>query len=58
MYHSVDLAWDTSPINKGTIPLLLYAQDKLDMKTCSEQLGDIGCAEDFCEYDEEEKLKT
>lgn len=58
LYHSVDLAWDSAPITKGTIPLLLYAQDKLDMASCSEQLEDLGCAADFCEYDESGEVKN
>lgn len=58
LHHSVDLAWDSAPINKGTIPLLLYAQDKLDMKSCGELLSDVDCAAEFCEYDEAGEVKN
>ena len=29
LYMSVDMAWDSLPINKSTIPLLQYAQGKI-----------------------------
>ena len=51
IYQSVDLAWDSNPVNKATIPLMLYAQGKIDMKACSSQLEDLQCGQDFTEYD-------
>tara|TARA_R100000808_G_scaffold1976_1_gene8389 strand:+ start:6107 stop:8371 length:2265 start_codon:yes stop_codon:yes gene_type:complete len=38
LYSSVDLAWDSSPINKSTIPLILYAQKRIDINSCLEDL--------------------
>jgi len=40
-YQAVDLAWDSTPILKQNIPLLLYAQGKIDLKRCSQYLADI-----------------
>lgn len=36
MYSAVDVAWDAAPINKNTIPLMLYAQGKSDLSKCTE----------------------
>lgn len=58
LYMSVDLAWDTLPINKASIPLLQYAQGKIDIKDAAQGLTDAGCSEQFCEYDEEGTLKN
>lgn len=58
LHMSVDLAWDSLPINKATIPLLQYAQGKVDIKGCHDELEKLDCAEQFCEYDEEDNLKS
>jgi hypothetical protein len=58
LYMSVDLAWDSLPINKATIPLLQYAQGKVDIQGTHDALEDLDCAKDFCEYDEENALKS
>ena len=34
LYQSVDIAWDSLPINKSTIPLLQYAQGKITIEQC------------------------
>ena len=57
IYMSVDLAWDSQPINKTTIPLLLYAQGKLSMSDVGEKLSQLGCADEFCERDETGAVK-
>ena len=58
LYMSVDLAWDSLPINKATIPLLQYAQGKIDIESCHKDLQDLDCADQFCEYDEEDSIKS
>lgn len=58
LFMSVDLAWDSLPINKTTIPLLQYAQGKIDIEDAHQCLEDIGVADQFCEYDEEGSLKS
>lgn len=57
LYMSVDIAWDSNPLNKATIPLLQYAQGKVSIEQCHESLEKIGSADDFCEYDDEGELK-
>lgn len=42
IYSAVDLAWDSTPINKSTIPLTLYATGKLDMGQCASSLAAAG----------------
>ena len=58
LYMSVDIAWDSLPINKATIPLLQYAQGKITVDQCHDSLDDLKVAEQFCEYDDDGKLKT
>lgn len=38
IYSAVDVAWDSPPISKQNLPLLLYAQGMLDHKKCVESL--------------------
>lgn len=37
-YGASDLAWDSNIITKELVPLQLYAQGKLDFKSCAEQV--------------------
>jgi hypothetical protein len=57
LYMSVDVAWDDLPINKATIPLLQYAQGKINIEQCQDKLENMGMGEQFCDYDEEGNLK-
>ena len=57
LYMAVDAAWDSLPINKSTIPLLQYAQNKISIEQCSERLENLGTADQFCDYDDEGNLK-
>ena len=57
-YMAVDLAWDSQPINKTTIPLLLYAQGKISMSQCGDKLGKLNCSDEFCERDESGEVKN
>jgi len=54
---SVDVAWDSLPINKATIPLLQYAQGKISIEQCGDRLDNMGVSDQFCDYDEEGNLK-
>jgi len=48
IYSAVDVAWDSPPVTKNLVPLLLYAQGRLDQKQCVKSLesclGKEGCA--------------
>lgn len=57
LYMSVDVAWDSLPINKATIPLLQYAQGKISIEQCEDKLETLGASEQFCDYDDEGNLK-
>ncbi|MBL19357.1 MAG: hypothetical protein CMC82_05975 [Flavobacteriaceae bacterium] len=57
LYMSVDLAWDSQPINKSTIPLLQYAKDQISIDDCYDKLQDLQTADQFCEYSDEGELK-
>jgi len=51
-YQAVDLAWDSTPISDQNIPLLMYAQGKIDIKKCAGYLSDLKCSGDFLEKDD------
>lgn len=59
LYLAVDLAWDSLPINKFTIPLLQYAQGKIDIKSCASKMENIDpqLKEKFVEYDDQDNVK-
>lgn len=38
MYSAVDLAWDAAPVNKVTVPLMLYAGGKIDVGACAKSI--------------------
>ena len=56
-YQSVDLAWDSTPVQDETVPLLLYAQGKIDKTSAVEDLKNLSCAEQYCDYDEKGEIK-
>jgi hypothetical protein len=58
LYAAVDLAWDSSTITRRTIPLVLYAQKRIDMEKCVTQLKDLKCADQFVRLDERGKPKS
>ena len=43
IYAAVDMAMDSSPINKFTMPLMMYAQGKINVQECATQLRQSGC---------------
>lgn len=47
MIAAVDLAWDSSIINKKTIPLVMYAQGRIDQQKCASALKDLKCADAY-----------
>jgi hypothetical protein len=59
LYMAVDLAWDSLPINKATIPLLQYAQGKVDVQGVASELEAISpdLSNQFVERDEEGEIK-
>lgn len=42
LLSAVDLAWDSNPISKATVPLMLYAQGKLNLGECAQSLEKAG----------------
>lgn len=38
LYAAIDLAWDTATLNRMTIPLLMYAQGKVNVEKCAHML--------------------
>jgi hypothetical protein len=56
-YQAVDLAWDSTPIQKETVPLLLYAQGKIDKVALGEDLKSLSCANQFLDVDTQGQIK-
>ncbi len=40
-YSAVDCAWDSTPINQAILPLMLYAQGRIDFRACSGALKNL-----------------
>lgn len=53
-YLAVDIAWDGETISKDVVPLLLFAQGKIDQTSLVNRLDRLGCAD---KYIEEEKVE-
>jgi hypothetical protein len=51
-YSAVDLAWEPPPLSKKIYPLVLYAQNRIDLGSCVKQLTSLNCAQDFVRKDE------
>jgi len=47
LYSAVDLAWDSTPINKHTYPLILYAQKRISTSECAGELTKLKCADTY-----------
>ena len=47
LWQAVDIAWDSTPIQKETIPLLLWAQKKIKTTELATQLGSLNCAGEY-----------
>lgn len=59
LYLAVDLAWDSLPINKFSIPLLQYAQGKINIQQCATKIEGIDpeLADQYTTYDDEGTIK-
>jgi len=58
IYQAVDLAWDSQPILKQTVPLMLYAQGLLKESSCIKQLDALDCSSEFCHKDKDGDIKV
>lgn len=56
LYSAVDLAWDSSPINKSTMPLVMYAQKRIDMQACAQALDGVKSLKEYAKRDESGKI--
>lgn len=57
LYQAVDLAWDSTPIQKETLPLMLYAQGKIDLQQFRKELDTLTIAKDFIKEGEKGEIK-
>lgn len=58
MYAASDLAWDGHVITKEVVPLMQYAQGKIDVRTCEAQLSRISpkLRDKFCTFDDKKQV--
>lgn len=50
-YAAADLAWDSAPVNKDTLPLILYAQGKVSLQNAAKAIENLPNAKDFVKRD-------
>lgn len=51
LYSSVDLAWDSSPINSRNIPLIMYAQKRINVDSCVKELDKLKVTDKYVKRD-------
>lgn len=51
LYAAADLAWDSSPVNKVTLPLILYAQGKINIQSAQAALEKIPNGDSYIQKD-------
>jgi hypothetical protein len=56
-YSVIDLAWDSDPINRQTLPLVQFAQGLINVETCVKDLESLGMTQ-FIKRDEKEGPPT
>lgn len=57
LYSASDLAWDAAPLVRENIPLLLYAQKRIKIDRCADELQSLGCADTFVRKGEDGTIK-
>lgn len=55
LFSAVDLAWDSVPINKQTIPLIMYAQKRLNINSCIAELDKLKVTDKYVRKSESGK---
>ncbi len=51
LYQASDLAWDSSTISKLSIPLVMYAQGRIKVDACVNELDKLGCKDQYVTKD-------
>ena len=52
LYQAVDMAWDSTPIQKESIPLLLYAQGRIDLPKFAGRLKELDLVDEYCKVND------
>jgi|TARA_R100001463_G_scaffold19123_2_gene47231 hypothetical protein len=47
LYSSVDLAWDSTPLNSRVIPLVMYAQKRINVSSCVKELDKLKVSDKY-----------
>ena len=56
IYQAIDMAWDSTPIQKESVPLLLYAQGKIDLPRFVTRLNELKLTDDYCKKNEKGEI--
>lgn len=54
-YSSVDMAWDSRPLQKHLIPLLAYAEGRINFESCRKQLNELPTGKKYLKLDKDGK---
>ena len=52
LYQAVDMAWDSTPIQKESISLLLYAHGKIDLPKFAGRLKELDLVDEYCKVND------
>lgn len=55
-YSAVDMAWDSMPVNKAILPLMQYAQGRIDVKDTEKWVQDLPEGDKFLQRDKDGKV--
>ena len=55
-YSAVDMAWDSLPINHAIVPLMQYAQGRMDLARVEKVMGDVPNSDRYLRRDKDGKV--
>lgn len=56
LHHAVDMAWDSTPIQKESISLLMYAQGKIDLPKFASRMKELDLVDEYCKTNEKGEI--
>lgn len=56
LHQAVDMAWDSTPIQKESVSLLMYAQGKIDLPKFVGRLKELNLVDEYCKKNEKGEI--
>lgn len=56
LHQAVDMAWDSTPIQKESVSLLMYAQEKIDLPKFVGRLKELNLVDEYCKKNEKGEI--